>query len=209
MSEPTDIRVELTNLLSQVDQSTAITTEEMGAVQAYLGQLYDKANESHDEQSLVLIGEAWTHIQTVAEQNSALTFQVIASTNMTQTALQEAKTEREARVDLETALEESDESDPRLQEFAETIRQDEREYVEENIAEWAYSDAMEVAFDETHSEFSSMIQTITGCDWRAAHGFLDVLYGNVKATEYQVEMFKELMADFDRAARAKESQRGS
>jgi hypothetical protein len=207
MSEPTDIREELTNLLAQVDTATAITTEEMGAVQNYLGQLYEQ--HAGDEKSLTLISDAWTHIQTVAQINSELTSQVIISTTMTQTALQEAKTEREARVDLEVAIEEGDESDPRLQEFAETIRADEREYVEENLADWAYDDAMELAYESSLEEFSEMIQAITGCDWKAAHGFLDVLYGHTKATDYQVEMFKELIADFDRAARAKDAQRGA
>jgi hypothetical protein len=207
MSEPIDIRVELTNLLAQVDTATAITTEEMGAVQSYLGQLYEQ--HTGDEKSLTLISDAWTHIQAVAQVNSELTFQVIASTNMTQAALEEAKTEREARVDLEVALEEGDEDDPRLQSFAENVRQDEREYVEENLMEYAYSDAMEQAYDDSLEQFSDRIQTVTGCDWRAAHAFLDVLYANTEPSAYQLQMFKELMADFDREVRVKDAQRGA
>lgn len=209
MSEPTDIRVELTNLLSQVDQATAITTEEMGAVQAYLGQLYDKATQNNDEQSLVLVSEAWTHIQAVAQVNSELTSQVLISTNMAQTAIQEAKTEREARVDLEMAIDEGEEDHPRLQEFAMDIRMDEREYVEENLAEWAYSDAIEQAYDDSHDSFSEIIQKLTDCDFRAVNAFLDVIYGNTKPSADQLVMFKKLIADFDREVREKDAKRGT
>lgn len=209
MSDPTDIRVELTNLLSQVDSATAITTEEMGKVQSFLGQLYDKANNDHDEQALVLVSEAWAHIQNVAQVNSELTSQVLISTEMTQTALQEAKTEREARVDLETAVQEGDEEHPKLAEFAENIRMDEREDAQENMMEWAYSDAMEQAYDDSMETFSDRIETVTGCDWRAAHAFIDVLYNMADPTPYQLQMFKELMADFDREVRAKDAKRGA
>lgn len=209
MSEPTDIRVSLANLLSQVDSATAITTAEMGAVQSYLGQLYEQASQNNDEQSMVLVNDAWAHIQNIAQVNSELTSQVLISTEMTQVALQEAKTEREARVDLETAVQEGDENHPKLAEFAENIRMDEREDAQDNMMEWAYSDAMEQAYDDSMETFSTRIEDITGCDWRAAHAFLNVLYSMADLTPYQLEMFKELIADFDREVRAKDARRGA
>lgn len=197
MSEPTDIRVELATMLAQVDQAIAITAEEMGATQAYLGQLYDKANEAHDEQSLVLIDDAWKHIQAVAEQNAALTFQVIASGNMTQTALQEAKTEREARVDLEDAIERNDEDHPRLRDFAETLREAAREDFEEYMADDIWPEAMSEAYEEIRDEVNNRIENLTGCGWKAASAFLSILMGRrAQFTPLQSEMFTELLMTF-------------
>lgn len=203
--QPTDIRVELTKLLSDVDQSNAITADKMHQLQTGLDALWQKTEGDTEAQDLLLA--TWENATQLAEQNAALSFQVIASGNIAQSALAEEKIAREELGNLQDAIANIDEEHPVISDLIETIREDEREYAEENLAEWAYSDAMEVAYDDTHDQFSERIKTLTGCDWQAAARFLDVLFENSKFTPEEAESFKSFIAVCDSYVRQQAVQR--
>lgn len=209
MSEPVDVRTELAKLLSDVDQATAITRDEMQAAENYLGQLWDQTQG--DESAHALITQTWDHVKAIAEQTSALTFQVVAGGNMTHTALQEAKAEREARVNLEFAIETGDESHPKLRDFAEMIREDAKEEYEEWMAEDGWPEAMAEAYEEIRGEMVERIQRLTGCGLGAASRYLSVIMGRrVQFTDYQAEMFAAFIDSFEEIVRAEmEARSGS
>lgn len=197
VDRPIDLRAELTSMLSVVDGNVSITREQMEAIGDHLQTLWGKAHDLKDNDALDIITNVWDRAQLLVEQNASLAFQVSGMGSIAVSALEGERATREALDSLEDAIDSVDIDHPRLQELAETIRMDEREYVEENLAEWAYNDAMECAYDDTHSEFSSRIQALTGCDYRAAHAFLDVLYDNGAPSESQLQLLKALIADFD------------
>lgn len=207
MSELQDIRVELATMLAKVDDATVITTEEMGQVQDHLGQLWEQTENvagAHE-----LISQTWEHVQAIAEQNAALTFQVVASGNISQAALAETKIEREARQDLEDAIDAEDEDHPRLRDFAESIRDAAREDFEEYMADDIWPEAMAEAFEEIRDEVNNKIENLTGCGWKAASAFLSIIMGRrAQFTPLQAEMFTELLMTFVSQIEAEEAASG-
>lgn len=194
MSELQDVRVELVNVLAQVDEASGITAQEKQQVEAYLGQLWQKTEGVQGAHAL--IDDAWTHIQAIAEQNDALTFQVVATSNIAKSALAETNLEREARQELEDAIDSNNEEHPRLHDFSQTIRADAEEEYQEGLEEWVLPEVRQQKTEEINQLLFNTLTYLTGCPDFAIAGFMRLLKGRQQPTEYQLEMLKELVASF-------------
>jgi hypothetical protein len=199
---PVDIRVELTALLSVVDDNVSITREQMEAIGDHLQTLWGKAHDAHDDAALDIITSVWDRAQLLVEQNASLAFQVSGMGSIAVSALEGERATREALDNLEDAIDSNDDSHPKLQDFAETIREEAMEYLDERVSEELWPEAYEAAGEDISENYLDMITTITGCDWKAATHFKEMLDGWHKPTPEQVDLFKALMASFEESVRA-------
>lgn len=206
MSEqPTDIRVELATLLSNVDQAAAITADEMNQVSTFLGGLWTKTEG--DEDAHALITQAWEHVSLVAEQNAALSFQAIAGGNIAQTALAEEKIAREELGNIQDALEKNDETHPALERFADALREDVEEELDERIMEEIWPEAMESAFEDHRENLQHALATLTGFDYHAVAEATSILEGFSEPTTSQRELLRAFVAECDAVVRRLDAKR--
>lgn len=199
--QPTDIRIELATLLSQVDQSNAITADKMQQLQAGLEGLWAKTDGDDEAHAIIL--QTWDQATQLAEQNTALTFQVIASGNIAQAALAEAKVDREKLEGIEEALAAGDEDHPALSDFAFSIR----EYAAEEFDEWmndeGWPEAMAEAYEEIRGEVVEKVHRLSGGGLSASNKFVAVLMGRrAQFTAEQTAMFAAFMETFEEMVQA-------
>lgn len=197
--QPTDIRVELAKLLTDVDQSNAITTDQMHQLQVGLEGLWAKTEG--DEESHALLVQTWDRAVLLAEQNASLSFQVLASGNIAQAALAESKVAREELENIQDAIYNADVDHPMLMDLALTIRDDIEEELDERVMEEIWPEAMESAFEDHHENLQSALTNLTGCDWRAAAEAAAILEGFSEPTTSQLELLRAFVMECDSVVR--------
>jgi hypothetical protein len=201
--QPVDARVELANMLSIVNNSIDITREQHEAIGKYLEGFWLNAQAANDQQLMTEISDTWNRINTIAEENAALAFQVTALGNMTVSALEGERATRQALDskqseldDIHNALEAGDEEHPRLRDFASDIRDD---AAMDLAVDWEA--ALESNYDQFRHDLIKRIQSLTWyrCDVYVATQFVDVLLQGVGTpSDLQREMLSELVGSFAR-----------
>ena len=204
---PADIRVELAKLLTDVDQASAITADEVHQTQVYLESLWQKTEG--DEEAHALITQTWEHVTLVAEQNAALTFQVIASGTIAQTALAEEKIAREELSSIQDAISDMDEDLPALSGFVETIREWAQEDFDDWMADEGWPEAMAEAFEEIRGEVVDKVHRLScGGSLSASNKFVAILMGRrATFTPRQEELFANFMETFEEIVRVEAAHR--
>lgn len=202
---PVDLRVELTALLSVVDDNVSITREQMEAIGDHLQTLWGKAHDAKDEGALDLITNVWDRAQLLVEQNASLAFQVSGMGSIAVSALEGERATREALDNLEYAIDTNDDSHPKLQDFVETIREEAMEDFDERVSDSLWPEAMEAAYEEIRESLVDRVQKVSFTDWRSASRFVSAImeYGDMSAE--QQELLTELVSTF---AEAKVAQNG-
>lgn len=190
--QSTDIRTSLVKMLSEVEQATALTTDDLNAINEHLNTLYAMSGENEE------VGAFCTQIaqsaQSLVEVSNANLFKAVSLGSIATAALEEAEGEKQARIELEDAIDTGNEEHPRLKDFAEEIR---AEVAGDFEVDW--EQALESNYDQVRNDIIRRIQSLTyfRVDPYVATQFVDVVLLGVGApNELQREMLAELVASF-------------
>lgn len=190
-----DIGSALADLLSKVEEPKALTAESMQQIYAYLNDL--SIETEGNEQAQIQITQTWEQVKLIAEQNDALAFQVAAAGSVAHAALEEKRAAVDELEGLQNALDEHDEDHPRLNEFADWIREAAQDDFQEYVMDDVWQESMAEAYEEIRDEVQNKIENLTDCGWKEASLFLSVIMGRrASLTPLQAEMFTELMRTF-------------
>lgn len=193
-----ELTTKVTPLLKEVEQAIAISSDDMLALGETLKGLWDDAVARNDERAMALIEETWNKAQALQQDAATVyTTTVAIATVATEAVLQREAVQQELDM-LNDAIESGDDSHPRLQDFAETIRQDAREEYEEWMQDEGWPEAMAEAFEEIRVEMVSRIRDLADCDYETANRFARIMMGRrAKFTVYQEQVFKNLLANMN------------
>jgi hypothetical protein len=194
MSEPVDIKTSLLTMLSDVENATSLTTDDVTAIDSYVDALKQMSDNHPD---VVALGEQIkSRAASLVEMNAALTFQVVAIGSIATTALEQSEGEKRARIHLEDALAKNNTDHPLVADHAEIVQEE----MEENFKrDW--EKALEENYDILRAGLVDRIMRLTWfrLDTFVTTQFVDALLASGLAfapSEYQREMLAELVASF-------------
>lgn len=192
--QPVDIRTSLVAMLSDMENATTLTADDLSGVNDTLNTLYEMSGQNEEVGALCtqVLGRA----QSLVEVSNANLFKAVSMGGIAATALEQAEGERRARVELEDALANNDLEHPLVADHAELV---------EEAMDKKFRDEWEKALEENYgilrAGLRDRIQRLTWfrLDPFVVTQFVDTLLVSGIAfppNELQREMLAELVGSF-------------
>lgn len=167
--------------------------EDLTRAEAILGEMYAAAEQAQNAAAMESVSSLWGMIQQTANNMAQLDAAREAAVAVIQMIDADRKKAETAYDELNSAVENIDEDDPRIAGLVEDISQDIYDYqleiAEENMSDFAYDQAWE----QVHEQ----IQDITKASWQRIHRFVGALQGWREITDEQRALLVTLLQTFN------------
>lgn len=178
--------------MATLDGAVVQTAETLNRVEQNLGWLLNQPNVQADPNAQTAIQYVWDDAQAIATKVTQMDAARVASAAFSKKMWGYHKKLAGDYEELETAVTGADSSNPLVDRLIEDVEQSVYENMDDDMY---YSDAMEVAYENFHTELNETMRENTGInDPRATSALMDVLTGATTATESQKDLFRQLLA---------------